>query len=61
MTIAAPPHPSEPTETGPDDVVEALIEEARQRARRRRRIRGAIAIAVVVVIAAGAATVRQPT
>ena len=29
VTVAAPPRPPEPTDTRPDDVVEALIEEAR--------------------------------
>jgi hypothetical protein len=52
VTVTAPPRPPEPTDTNPDDVVEALIEEARQRARRRRRTYGAVAIVFVLAAAA---------
>ena len=53
MTVTAspqPPRPSDPvTHEEFDALVEALIEEARQRGRRRRRRRGAIAILVALV------------
>jgi hypothetical protein len=55
VNVAAPPRPPARSENRRDDPVQALIEEARQRARRRRWIYGAIAVAVVV--AAVAATV----
>ena len=72
MTVTAPPRPprpSDPVTHGEfDALVEALIEEARQRGRRRRRRRGAIAILVGLVGvalfgvlgAAAGSTVRQP-
>ena len=56
MTVTAPPRPprpSDPVTHGEfDALVEALIEEARQRGLRRRRRRGAIAILVALVGAA---------
>ena len=56
MTVTAPPRPprpSDPVTHGEfDALVEALIEEARQRGRRRRRRRSAIAILVALVGAA---------
>ena len=56
MTVTAPPRPprpSDPVTYGEfDALVEALIEEARQRGLRRRRRRGAIAILIALVGAA---------
>ena len=53
MNIAVPPGPPISTETGHDDVFEALIEEAKQRARQRRRLYGiAASVAVIGVVAA---------
>ena len=56
MTVTAPPRPQRPSDPVThgefDALVEALIEEARQRGRRRRRRRGAIAILVALVGAA---------
>ena len=53
MTVTAPPRPPRPSDPVTheefDALVEALIEEARQRGRRRRRRRGAIAILVALV------------
>ena len=53
MTVTAPPRPQRPSDPVThgefDALVEALIEEARQRGRRRRRRRGAIAILVALV------------
>ena len=53
MTVTAPPRPprpSDPVTHGEfDALVEALIEEARQRGRRRRRRRGAIVTLVALV------------
>jgi dipeptidyl aminopeptidase/acylaminoacyl peptidase len=48
VTVAAPPRPSEQAGTHPDEVAEALIEEARRRARRRRMVVGGVSLAVVV-------------
>ena len=56
MTVVTDPHPTDTDERSLDERVaelEALIEEARQRARRRRRRNGAVAVALV--LAAGAA------
>jgi len=53
MSISAPPGPSDSTETGHDDIFEALIEEARQRARRRRRLYGVAASVAVIAVIAG--------
>src|SRR5262245_9598525 len=53
MTVTAPPRPprpGDPVRHGEfDALVEALIEEARQRTRRRRRRRGAIALLVGLI------------
>ena len=53
MTVTSPPRPPRPSDPVTheefDALVEALIEEARQRGRRRRRRRGAIAILVALV------------
>ncbi len=52
MTVTAPPRPSDPVDRQEvEALVEALIEEARQRAQRRRRIRMA-AVACVVLVGA---------
>ena len=53
MTVTAPPRPQRPSDPVThgefDALVEALIQEARQRGRRRRRRRGVIAILVALV------------
>ena len=50
MTVTAPPRPSDPVDRQEvEALVEALIEEARQRAQRRRRIRMAAVASVVLV------------
>jgi len=53
VTVTAPPRPPRPSDPADREeleaLVEALIEEARQRARRRRRIYGAVALLVAVV------------
>ena len=52
MTVTAPPRPSDPVDRQEvEALVEALIEEARQRAQRRRRIRMA-AVACVILVGA---------
>jgi TolB protein len=65
MTVTAPPHPPRPSEPVDRDeleaFVEALIEEARQRARRRRRIYAASATLVALVALAVSAVVQRST
>ena len=51
MSVAAPPRPAQPADSG-GDAVQALIEEAKQRARRRRRTYGAIVLVVAVTAVA---------
>ena len=55
MSVAAPPRGNEASASVEHDAIEALIEEARERARRRRRVYGAAAS--VVAVAAMAAIV----
>ncbi len=50
MSVTAPPRPSDPVDRQEvEDLVEALIEEARQRARRRRCVRMAVVACLVLV------------
>ena len=61
MTVTAPPRPpsSEPVDREElEALVEALFEEARQRARRRRRIYAA-SVALVALVAVGVSAVLQ--
>jgi hypothetical protein len=61
VTVTAPPRPSDPVDRQEvEALVEALIEEARQRAQRRRRIRMA-AVAFVVLVGAAVFAVFERT
>ena len=62
MTVTAPPRPpsSEPVDREElEALVEALFEEARQRARRRRRRIYAASVALVALVAVGVSAVLQ--
>jgi Tol biopolymer transport system component len=64
MTISAPPRPpqsNDPVDRNEFEVLEALIEEARQRARRRRRTYGAVVVLVALTGAAVFAVIERTT